>query len=450
MKLEDIYFDSSIRDYALKLTGNKVEAEELISIAFEICLSKPPLENLKGYFAMVMRNQYLKKCKKQDPYFDNENSEHQEVEQVLNRMNHYYANILRAISNGETLTQIHKGASIGYRTLRDDYIKAKKQFKIMYENKIKIAVIIRNINGVSYHRLLMPFAKMKRDYGIDIVVLLNKDDEFFNNLDGVTHVVYNRNISGLMQPEETYLKLKAKGIKVICDVDDYWELNKKHPMSYYYEKTNLTKCVIKNLKLADLIWTTTPILADKIRPYNKNIVIIKNALDPLEKQYAYEDLTLDFDTFFYSGGSTHLRDLKLLGSAFDNETFFAKTPKLPKRMKGIKVQISDIQEYAKDYQDCGICVIPLQENTFNSCKSELKMIEAGHFAKPVMVSAIDPYTLLATNKNSLKVYNNDWTSAIKKIKGNHTMQVDLGLKLKEDVAIKHDLAKENEKRLQSL
>ena len=450
MKLEDIYFDSSIRDYALKLTGNKVEAEELISIAFEICLSKPPLENLKGYFAMVMRNQYLKKCKKQDPYFDNENSEHQEVEQVLNRMNHYYANILRAISNGETITQIHKGASIGYRTLRDDYIKAKKQFKIMYENKIKIAVIIRNINGVSYHRLLMPFAKMKRDYGIEIVVLLNKDDEFFNNLEGVTHVVYNRNISGLMQPEETYLKLKAKGIKVICDVDDYWELNKKHPMSYYYEKTNLTKCVIKNLKLADLIWTTTPILADKIRPYNKNIVIIKNALDPLEKQYAYEDLSLDFDTFFYSGGSTHLRDLKLLGSAFDNETFFAKTPKLPKRMKGIKVQISDIQEYAKDYQDCGICVIPLQENTFNSCKSELKMVEAGHFAKPVMVSAIDPYTLLATNKNSLKVYNNDWTSAIKKIKGNHTMQVDLGLKLKEDVAIKHDLAKENEKRLQSL
>lgn len=450
MKLEDIYFDSSIRDYALKLTGNKVEAEELISIAFEICLSKPPLENLKGYFAMVMRNQYLKKCKKQDPYFDNENSEHQEVEEVLNRMNHYYANILRAISNGETLTQIHKGASIGYRTLRDDYIKAKKQFKIMYENKIKIAVIIRNINGVSYHRLLMPFAKMKRDYGIEIVVLLNKDDEFFNNLEGVTHVVYNRNISGLMQPEETYLKLKAKGIKVICDVDDYWELNKKHPMSYYYEKTNLTKCVIKNLKLADLIWTTTPILADKIRPYNKNIVIIKNALDPLEKQYAYEDLSLDFDTFFYSGGSTHLRDLKLLGNAFDNETFFVKTPKLPKRMKGIKVQISDIQEYAKDYQDCGICVIPLQENTFNSCKSELKMIEAGHFAKPVIVSAIDPYTLLATNKNSLKVYNNDWASAIKKIKGNHTMQVDLGLKLKEDVAIKHDLAKENEKRLQSL
>ena len=450
MKLEEIYFDSSIRDYALKLTNNKSEAEELISIAFEICLNKPPIENLKGYFAMVMRNQWLKKCNKKYPYFDNENSEHYQVEEVLDRMNHYYANILRAISNGETLTQIHKGASIGYRTLRDDYKRAKKQFKIMYENKIKIAVIIRGINGVSYHRLLMPFAKMKRDYGIEIVVLLNKDDEFFNNLEGVTHVVYNRNISGLMQPEETFLKLRAKGIKIICDIDDYWVLPKGHPMRHYYQKSHLDKCIVTNLKLADMVWVTTPILADKVREYNNNVIVVKNALDVTEKQYAYEDLSINFDTFFYSGGSTHLKDLKLLGDAFENEKLLVKSPRLPKKMKAIKKQISEVNSYATDYEHCGICVIPLKNNTFNSYKSELKMIEAGHFAKPVMVSAVNPYNLLSTNKNSLKVYNNKWASAIKKIKGNYNMQIDLGLKLKEDVTIKYDLTKENEKRLQSL
>lgn len=450
MKLEEIYFDSSIRDYALKLTNNKSEAEELISIAFEICLNKPPIENLKGYFAMVMRNQWLKKCNKKNPYFDNENSEHYQVEEVLDRMNHYYANILRAISNGETLTQIHKGASIGYRTLRDDYKRAKKQFKIMYENKIKIAVIIRGINGVSYHRLLMPFAKMKRDYGIEIVVLLNKDDEFFNNLEGVTHVVYNRNISGLMQPEETFLKLRAKGIKIICDIDDYWVLPKGHPMRHYYQKSHLDKCIVTNLKLADMVWVTTPILADKVREYNNNVIVVKNALDVTEKQYAYEDLSINFDTFFYSGGSTHLKDLKLLGDAFENEKLLVKSPRLPKKMKAIKKQISEVNSYATDYEHCGICVIPLKNNTFNSYKSELKMIEAGHFAKPVMVSAVNPYNLLSTNKNSLKVYNNNWASAIKKIKGNYNMQIDLGLKLKEDVTIKYDLTKENEKRLQSL
>jgi len=296
----------------------------------------------------------------------------------------------------------------------------------------------------------MPFAKMKRDYGIEIVVLLNKDDEFFNNLEGVTHVVYNRNISGLMQPEETFLKLRAKGIKIICDIDDYWVLPKGHPMRHYYQKSHLDKCIVTNLKLADMVWVTTPILADKVREYNNNVIVVKNALDVTEKQYAYEDLSINFDTFFYSGGSTHLKDLKLLGDAFENEKLLVKSPRLPKKMKAIKKQISEVNSYATDYEHCGICVIPLKNNTFNSYKSELKMIEAGHFAKPVMVSAVNPYNLLSTNKNSLKVYNNKWASAIKKIKGNYNMQVDLGLKLKEDVTIKYDLTKENEKRLQSL
>jgi len=450
MTLEQVYFDKSIRDYALRLTSNKEEADELVSIAFEICLTKKPVDNIAGFFAMVMRNQWIKKYNKKDPYFDHESSSNDEVSEVLDKMGHYYGNILKAIYNGDNLTQIHKGASIGYRTLKSDYAKAKKEFKIMYENKIKVAIIVRSISGVSYHRLIVPMAKMHKDYGIDVVCLDNKDDLFFEQLEGVTHVIYNRNISHKMQPEEAYMKLKAKGIKVICDVDDYWIMPKGHPMRHYYNKSHLDKCIVRNLRLADVVWTTTKLLAEKIASYNKNVEVVKNALDPMEKQFAYEDLSINFDTFFYSGGSTHLKDLKILGTAFENEKLLIKAPIIPKRMQAIKKQLSSIREYAKDYEHCGICVIPLKENTFNSCKSELKMIEAGHFAKPVMVSAVNPYNLLSTNKNSIKVYNNDWASAIKKIKGNHTMQVELGLKLKEDVKIKHDLTKENKKRLQTL
>jgi glycosyltransferase involved in cell wall biosynthesis len=450
LKLEDIYFDKSIRDYAFKLTSNKEEAEELVSLAFSICIEKGDKENLKGYFAMVMRNQWLKRCNKKDPYFNNESYDVPDVERVLGNMNHYYANILRGIYGGESLTQIHKGAGIGYRTLKGDYKKAKKEFKIMYENKTKIAIIIQSVGGVSYHRLIVPLAKMARDYGIEVTCLMNKEDDFLDKLDGITHVIYNRNISALLKPEETILKIKAKGIKVICDIDDYWILSKNHPMKYYYSKSKMDKCVVANIKYADQIWTTNKYLAEKIAPYNANVEIVKNAIDPMEKQFAYESLSIDFDTFFYSGGSTHIQDLKLLGNAFDNEELYVKVPKVPKNLSPISQQLSNVAEYAKDYEDCGICIIPLKENVFNSCKSELKMIEAGHFAKPVIVSAVRPYTLLATNKNSIKVYDNRWEDAIKKIKGNHNMQVELGLKLKEDVRLKYDIVKENAKRLQTL
>ena len=234
------------------------------------------------------------------------------------------------------------------------------------------------------------------------------------------------------------------------NIDDYWELPKGHPVKDYYKRTKMDKCIVANIKAADIVWTTTKMLADKILPYNKNVEVVKNAIDPLEKQFAYEDLSIDFDTFFYLGGSTHLQDLKLLGDTFNNEEFYVKSPTLPKRMKGIKQQLSGIMDYAKDYEHCGICLIPLKDNLYNSCKSELKMIEAGHFAKPVIVSAVDPYNMLSTTKNSIKVHNNDWESAKNKIKGNHQMQVDLGLKLKEDVTLKYNIVKENAKRLQTL
>ena len=450
MRLDEIYFDKSIRDYALKLTNNTQEAEELVSLAFDICSHKPAKENMKGYFAIVMRNQWLKKCNKTDPYWAIEESESEDIEDVLAKMSHYNANLIRAVYNGDTLIKIHNETSISYRSIKSDYKKAKKEFKIMYENNIKIAIVSSSVSGVTYHRLIIPLSKLSRNYKVEVIYLQNNADDFLQKLDGVTHVIYNRNISELLKPEETILILKAKGIKVICDIDDYWVLPKGHPLKFFYSRTNMTKCILANIKFADQVWTTTKILAEKIRPYNKNVEVIKNAIDPLEKQFAYENLSIKFDTFFYSGGSTHLKDLKLLGSVFEDEYLTVKSPRIPKRMNPIIQQIDNIREYAKDYEDCGICVIPLRDNLFNRCKSELKMIEAGHFAKPVMVSDVMPYNLLATNSNSLKVYGNDWAAAIKKIKGNYTMQIELGLKLKEDVKSKYDIVKENAKRLQTL
>ena len=204
---------------------------------------------------------------------------------------------------GDTLIKIHNETSISYRSIKSDYKKAKKEFKIMYENKTKIAIVMPTVSGVSYHRLMMPLVRMSQDYGIEVICLINNADDFLQKLDGVTHVIFNRNISELMKPEETILMLKARGIKVICDVDDYWVLSKGHPLEFYYRKSNMAKCILANIKFADQVWTTTKILAEKIRPYNKNVEVIKNAIDPNEKQFAYDELSLKFDTFFYAGGS---------------------------------------------------------------------------------------------------------------------------------------------------
>ena len=449
MNLQDVYFDKSIRDYALKLTGNEFDADDLVSIAFEICSSKPTRENLKGYFAVVMRNQWYKKCKKSDIVPSIADTESEDVESTLDRMYHYYSDILTAIYNGEKLTEIHKGSGIPYGTLKEDYAKAKKEFKILHK-QTKIALIVSSDSGVTYHRLNTPFSKLKQDYGIDVEIHYNEDDSFIHRLEDVTHVVYSRNISRKMQPEKIIGTLQLMGIKVICDVDDYWVLPQGHPTRALYKSINYSKCQVRNIQLADSVWTTTPQLADKIKQYNKNVHVVKNAIWKQAKQFNPQEVSLNFDTFFYSGGKTHLSDLKLIGKSFNDEELFVKTPNIPKSLECHALAVSDIHNYANDYHTSGISIIPLRQTLFNSLKSELKMIESGHFCKPVMVSNVEPYTNLATGKNCIKVLDNDWAKAIKRIKGERNLQVDLGMKLKEDVEAKYNLDKENRLRIQLL
>jgi len=450
LELHEIYFDKSIKDYAIKLTNDIEAANDLISLTYEICIKRDiPNINLKAYFARTMRNQFYKmqaKPKIEEPIVY---SPTPDVQSVLEKMYPYYSNILQLVGEGDKLTNIHKATKINYDTLSKDFIKAKKEFKIL-SGQTKIALIVMSNDGVSYHRLNAPFSKMHHDYQLPIEVHYNSDDSFIDKLEDVTHVVFNRNISAKLQPEIVIAKLKAKGIKVICDVDDYWVLPPKHVAREFYKQTNYSKCIYANIALSTMVWCTTKQLQNEIKKINPNVHIIKNAIWKGDAQFNPDKVSINYDTFFYSGGSSHFQDLLLLGDNFNQETLYLKTPRIPNKIKGIKVETSDVFNYAYDYHTSGISVIPLQYNKFNSFKSELKLIEAGHFVKPALVSYVAPYTNLATVKNSIPVKSNEWAKAIKRIKGNINLQNDLALKLKEDVETHYNLDKENRKRIQLL
>lgn len=447
MTLDEIYQDKSIREYAYSLAGDVYEAEELVSVAYEICITKS-IDITKQYFARVMRNQQYKKGQKKDIRLSY--NESVDVESVLERMYPYYANILKSIYNGDKLTTIHKQAKISYTTLREDYAKAKKEFKVLYK-KTKIAIIATSNSGVAYHRLNAPFSKLSNEYKIEISVYWNTDDTFINKLDDdVTHVIYSRNISVLMQPEQIITKLRSKGIEVICDVDDYWVLPKVHKLYNYYKRSNYSECLVRNMQMASQVWTTTPQLADEIKKYNKKVSVVKNAIWKDDPQFSTEDISIGYDKYFYSGGNSHFRDLLLLGKVFNKEDLTIKAPMNIKKLNATYIPVSDVYNYAKDYYHCGVCLVPLVENKFNSLKSELKMIEAGHFSKPVIVSNVYPYRNIITTRNCIAVNDNDWSKALNRIKGSHKLQEDIGNRLKEDVETHYNLDKENRNRLQLL
>lgn len=54
-------------------------------------------------------------------------------------------------------------------------------------------------------------------------------------------------------------------------------------------------------------------------------------------------------------------------------------------------------EYMKHYNEIDVLLVPLQENTFNSMKSELKFVEAGIMNTAVVASNFGPYTIGSKN-----------------------------------------------------
>lgn len=479
MNIDELYKDKSLRQYAFKLTKDFHDAEELCSRVFEKLLKKGKFVN-KRYVARVIHNQFISDQRKKkfkteiiDDIAEAYHVQDHRFEQVLKQLDVYDRDLIECLIDGDSGRKINRETGISIPLILQDMERAKKRFMNLYKD-IKIGILLpgepddtktgkastnQGVNAVKYHRLLAPLAHLTQTYNIEFKVLFNgKNDKWLMECYDVSHVICSRELSSfyVQQDKLCYDILRKRGIKVILDMDDYWVLPKHHILYSMYKREKLTERYINLIKnCCDAVWTTTKQLADKIRPLNKNVFIVKNAL--FDKQFVNSSTQIDFDTFYYSGGSTHKRDLSIIKGLMNDYKFKIMITDKEKYIdewfpEAEMIPPKFVSSYAEEYHNAGIFLIPLIENDFNSCKSELKMIEAGHFGKPVIVSNVAPYTNLATSKNSLRVKNNpeEWSKAIKRMHGNHQMQFELGQQLQEDVIANYNIKEQNKIRLESL
>jgi glycosyltransferase involved in cell wall biosynthesis len=76
-------------------------------------------------------------------------------------------------------------------------------------------------------------------------------------------------------------------------------------------------------------------------------------------------------------------------------------------------------DFGHIYQDIDILLVPLDNNRFNRCKSELKFIEAGFSQTAVIASNVIPYSNFGSNgKDCLLVKENtpeEWAKVVKRL-----------------------------------
>jgi glycosyltransferase involved in cell wall biosynthesis len=188
-------------------------------------------------------------------------------------------------------------------------------------DKIKLLFFNKDKGGVNYFRTETPAIQLKNDYSDEFEISLKntisgKDmDSIFNEFKGYDIIHYHRTLlSNLETNLELIKRLKDIGTTLIVDIDDYWVLEKTHPMYQYSIESKLKDITIQNISNADYVTTTTEFFKKEIEKYNKNVRILYNSVNSeIQPQFKNSNkFERDVVNITYLGGSSHLHDLKLL------------------------------------------------------------------------------------------------------------------------------------------
>jgi len=181
--------------------------------------------------------------------------------------------------------------------------------------KINVLVLPSDKTGVGKFRSVDPHIFLQKlypeDFHVDIDYEPKLNDPNYWKKYQIVH--FHRNIGQNYEATPQILKwLKSQGIITIGDIDDYWMPTQEHPIYHLIQQHKLNEKIVKNLKEAEYVTTTTNLFANEIKKINKNVVVFPNAIDPSEPQFCEPTLESDRLRIGWLGGSSHLHDLMLI------------------------------------------------------------------------------------------------------------------------------------------
>lgn len=346
-----------------------------------------------------------------------------------------------------------------------------------------LAVYHNHPTGSSYYRIQMPYEHLCQHYDVDFYHTNTIKDFDAEKLKEFDYVIFSREIEHFGHlPNIKHItdQIRACGAKVILDVDDYWHLSANHILLKDYKIFNQTELIKESVRYADVVHTTTGYLAEKIYPLNKNVVVLPNAVySELYEQFTPQEIFKERYTIGWIGGACHYEDIFLLKDSLNLlhhdknlegkfrlvlggyneihaeykkfESIFTANKNHKEGSYG-RIKATDVYNYAYGYNYLDCVLIPLNNNTFNNCKSELKLIEAGFMGKAAIVSNVTPYSdIIKDGENCLAVNKNkDFYKHIKKLINEPHYGKYLAGNLERDIKENYHISLVNKQRYQSL
>ncbi len=295
---------------------------------------------------------------------------------------------------------------------------------------MKLLLIIENTGAVAQIRLLSPLNLLKQagslDY--DLFVLDEPRSINLNQLHAYDALIFQR--TSLADTVELMKQAKARGVKVIYDIDDnLLQLPDTHPLFEQFTDPAVAATIKEHLELADLVTVSTPVLWGALAEYNDKRVVIRNEIDQeiFPRALAKRNQPV---TIGYAAGWTHASDMEQIVPALERLlaeygaaiklVFFWLTPDSLKGHPQVEhlAGFPKLQDYAARLHTSRIDIglAPLVDNPFNNAKSDVKYLEYGSQAIVGIYSRALPYSSVIDGKTGLFVDSDnpdEWYERIK-------------------------------------
>lgn len=183
----------------------------------------------------------------------------------------------------------------------------------MSEKKINVLVVPSDTFGVGHYRSVSPHTHLDRLYGDDFNVEIKYNVNWANHseFDKYDIIHIHKGLYSNMNVFWEFLDYcKEKNITTVMDIDDNWDVGPQHPLYLTNKSMGVPEKITENLRRFDYVTTTTEIFANKIRKYNRNVLVFPNAIDPSEEQYQPIKNPSKRIRFGFVMGSAHEKDME--------------------------------------------------------------------------------------------------------------------------------------------
>ena len=249
-------------------------------------------------------------------------------------------------------------------------------------------------------------------------------------------------------------RARAEGKTVIYEIDDLLlELPPDHPDVPIHYYTPVLFSIMQATIEADAVTAATAPLCAYLRSFNPNTWLLPNYLNdffwPVKDKLSVSNR---FPVVIgYMGSNTHMKDLEFLTPVFlrlldryQNKILFRFWGGAPPRevrshhnVEWIPLEISDYKEFAAYFskQESDIFIGPLNDSSFNRCKSPIKCLEYSSLGIPGVYSQISPYeAVIQSGENGFLARNlEDWEHYLAQLIESPDLRSKIGRKALETV-----------------